>query len=87
VTTRSNDQRATNRNSRQDVSRRQDVGNMPAEATTPGGPCKEKEKMSSQELIVVKVDKVRTLLAEARDANDAKKVADLALAAEVYAKR
>jgi hypothetical protein len=60
---------------------------MPAEATTPGGPCKEKENVSSQDLIVVKVDKARVLLAEARDANDAKKVADLARAAEVYAKR
>ncbi len=41
----------------------------------------------AQDLIVVKVDRARALLAEARDAVDAKQVADLALAAEVYAKR
>jgi hypothetical protein len=39
------------------------------------------------DLIVLKVDKARALLAEARDAKDAKKVADLARAAEVYARR
>jgi hypothetical protein len=33
----------------------------------------------ANDLIVVKVDKARALLAEARDARDAKKVADLAL--------
>jgi hypothetical protein len=33
------------------------------------------------------VDKARLLLAEARDATQAKQVADLARAAEVYAKR
>lgn len=40
-----------------------------------------------QDLIVQKVDRARSLLAEARDAPTAKKVADLAHAAEVYAKR
>jgi DNA modification methylase len=39
------------------------------------------------DLIVVKVDKARLLLAEARNATDAKKVMDLANAAEIYAKR
>ena len=39
------------------------------------------------DLIVAKVDRARMLLAEARDAADAKKVADIAHAAEVYAKR
>jgi site-specific DNA-methyltransferase (adenine-specific) len=39
------------------------------------------------DLIVLKLDKARLLLAEARDATDAKKVADLAHAAEIYAKR
>jgi hypothetical protein len=41
----------------------------------------------SKDLIVVKVDKARALLAEARNATDAKKVADLAHAVEVYARR
>jgi site-specific DNA-methyltransferase (adenine-specific) len=41
----------------------------------------------SNDLIVVKVDRARMLLAEARDASQAKQVADLAQAAEVYAKR
>jgi DNA modification methylase len=41
----------------------------------------------SEDLIVVKVDRARTLLAEARDAGGAKQVADLARAAEVYARR
>lgn len=41
----------------------------------------------AQDLIVAKVDNARRLLAEARDATDAKKVADLAHAAEVYARR
>ncbi len=39
------------------------------------------------DLIVLKVDKARLLLVEARDATDAKKVVDIAYAAEVYAKR
>lgn len=39
------------------------------------------------DLIVQKVDHARLLLAEARDASEAKKVADLARAAEVYARR
>lgn len=41
----------------------------------------------SQDLIVVKVDKARMLLAQASDATDAKRVADIARAAEVYARR
>lgn len=41
----------------------------------------------AQDPSVVKVDKARMLLAEAWDAGDAKRVADLARAAEVYAKR
>jgi hypothetical protein len=41
----------------------------------------------SNDLIAVKLDQARMLLAEARDAGDAKKVADLARAAEVYARR
>jgi site-specific DNA-methyltransferase (adenine-specific) len=39
------------------------------------------------DLIIVKVGKAKALLAEARDASDAKKVADLARAAEIYARR
>ncbi len=38
-------------------------------------------------MIVMKLDSARLLLAEARDAGDAKKVADMARAAEVYARR
>jgi site-specific DNA-methyltransferase (adenine-specific) len=41
----------------------------------------------SKDLIVVKVDRARALLEQARDAPDAKKVADVARAAEVYARR
>lgn len=37
--------------------------------------------------ILAKVDKARALLAEAKDAKDAKKIADIARAAEVYAQR
>src|SRR5262245_3579595 len=40
-----------------------------------------------RDLIVARVDKARLLLAEARDATEAKQVADLARAAEVYAQR
>jgi site-specific DNA-methyltransferase (adenine-specific) len=43
--------------------------------------------MSSKDLIVVQVDRARALLEKARDAPDAKKVADAARAAEVYARR
>jgi site-specific DNA-methyltransferase (adenine-specific) len=43
--------------------------------------------MSKTDLIVLKLDKALQLLAEARDATTAKQVADLARAAEVYAKR
>jgi site-specific DNA-methyltransferase (adenine-specific) len=39
------------------------------------------------DLIVMKVDRARVLLAAARDAGDCKRVADVARAAEVYAKR
>jgi hypothetical protein len=39
------------------------------------------------DLIVAKVDQARLLLADARDATDAKRVADMAHAAEVYARR
>jgi site-specific DNA-methyltransferase (adenine-specific) len=39
------------------------------------------------DLIVTKVDRARMLLAEARDATDCKQVADVAKAAEVYARR
>jgi len=39
------------------------------------------------DMIVLKIDKARQLLAAARDATDAKKIADIASAAEVYAKR
>lgn len=41
----------------------------------------------SEDLIVARVDKARLLLCQARDASDAKQVADLARAAEVYARR
>jgi site-specific DNA-methyltransferase (adenine-specific) len=41
----------------------------------------------SNDLVVVKVDQARRLLAEARDAGQAKRVADVARAVEVYAKR
>lgn len=41
----------------------------------------------STDLIVARVDQARGLLAEARDAQDAKRVADMAHAAEVYARR
>jgi 16S rRNA G966 N2-methylase RsmD len=41
----------------------------------------------ANDLIVMKVDRARALLAQARDAADAKKVADAARAAEVYARR
>ena len=41
----------------------------------------------AQDLIVVKVERARALLAAARDATDAKQVSDMACAAEVYAKR
>src|SRR5262245_12670295 len=41
----------------------------------------------SNDLIVVRVDQARLLLAEAKDATAAKRVMDLARAAEVYAKR
>lgn len=41
----------------------------------------------TQDLIVLKVDRARALLAEAGNATDAKRVADLALAAEIYARR
>jgi hypothetical protein len=40
-----------------------------------------------QDLVVVKVDRARQLLAEAKDVGDAKRVADVVRAAEVYAKR
>lgn len=43
--------------------------------------------MSSTDLILARLDKARLLLAEARDATDAKRVSDLARAAEIYAKR
>lgn len=39
------------------------------------------------DLIVAKVDQARLLLAEARDATDAKRVADVAHAVEIYARR
>src|SRR4051812_11336969 len=39
------------------------------------------------DLILLNVDQARILLAEARDAGDAKRIADLARAAEIYAKR
>lgn len=41
----------------------------------------------AQDLVVMKLDRARSLLAQARDAGDAKVVADLARAAEVYARR
>lgn len=41
----------------------------------------------SNDLIIIKVDKARQLLAQAKDAPEAKQVADLARAAEVYARR
>jgi N6-adenosine-specific RNA methylase IME4 len=41
----------------------------------------------TNDLVVVKVDQARRLLAEARDAGQAKRVADMARAVEVYAKR
>lgn len=41
----------------------------------------------AQDLIVVQLDKARLLLAQARDAPEAKRVADMARAAEVYARR
>jgi hypothetical protein len=41
----------------------------------------------SKDLIVVKLDRARALLAQARDATEAKQVADIAHAAKVYAKR
>jgi DNA modification methylase len=40
-----------------------------------------------QDLIVTRIDKARQLLAQAKDAPEAKKVVDLAHAAEVYARR
>lgn len=43
--------------------------------------------MSERDGIIAKVDRARQLLAEARDAGQAKQVADLARAAEVYARR
>jgi hypothetical protein len=56
---------------------------------------KDESKASSAEIaplpapdpIIAKVEKARLLLAEARDATDAKKIMDFARAAEVYAKR
>ena len=44
-------------------------------------------RVEKQDAILARVEKARALLAEARDATDAKKVADLARAAEIYAKR
>jgi len=41
----------------------------------------------TSDLIIAKVDRARLLLAEAKDAVSAKKVADMAHAAEIYAKR
>ncbi|HJZ55891.1 MAG TPA: hypothetical protein VKE74_13060 [Gemmataceae bacterium] len=45
------------------------------------------ERIAPPDPIVARVEQARALLAEARDATDAKKVADLARAAEVYMKR
>jgi DNA modification methylase len=41
----------------------------------------------SNDLVVVKIDQARRLLAEARDVGQAKRVADVARAVEIYAKR
>src|SRR6266516_4412764 len=41
----------------------------------------------NQDLVIARIDQASHLLAEAKDAQDAKKLADIARAAEIYAQR